>query len=322
MTVSSKRAVAPYTPLITFANAQITEKNWREVSQPLSDHPGDKMLKEFPEHYGKTARSPLLINGQVIEGPQPVWAVQNELRKDLVRLTDPDQDVVHASEPLGEDFFGPDWPTDQRKRWQTLASQIDQEPRKNLRWVLNKLASVFARNPVKLHIFPDYQNEVDDRLLPTDKVSITPEVSDLRLRVYFQLARLWEDGLLSRLGRCRKCQQFFLAKTSRKTGTAYCSQRCAQNKNPAERTKDSRARRAAWGSIREDLKRAMVLMRTLHQTTERKALVQGEAALKEAEQAFQDAYRRGKGPGYEEGKELLSHASKQVKQLRKKVKGY
>jgi hypothetical protein len=77
-----------------------------------------------------------------------------------------------------------------------------------------------------------------------------------------------------------------------------------------------------WAKAQAQLKQALERMRTLHRTTERQALEQAREVLVKAQQAFEAAYRRQKGPGYEEGKVFLTRANNQIKQLRKKVKGY
>src|SRR5262249_28920004 len=125
----------------------------------------------------------------------------------------------------------------------------------------------------------------------------------------------------SRIKQCAcPCKRFFALRTE--TPRIYYSQRCAQKVTVSDRVKNLRHRQAKWKKAKEELESAMEGARTLYQTTERKALARGEEILKEAEKIFAEAYPREKGFSYEEGKKLIAQASRQIKQLRKRVKGY
>jgi hypothetical protein len=346
-----KHAIVPYEPLIAFANETITEKNWADVLSNLGSWavpegmPEGQAWKWRNEIYRRLGwMAPRTLGGEMVNGPT-LQEVQKELKKDLARITDPTRDI----EASAEDFDA------QVKRVRTAFNEAREQglslheshqkanrlpgvpAEKNLTWLINKYQNFppvgeprqdtqadgktaverqrVAEITIPMTLFPVRRRAEDLRVFVTDRVYFVPTIDDLRTWVYFRLAKLWEDGLLPQLGRCERCEKFFLAKTRRKKGTVYCSQSCAQAKTAVVRTKATRARRAEWESVRDDLERAMEQMRPTHQPVERKALDKGETILQKAARAFQDAYRRGEGPGYEEGKALLARARKQINRV-------
>jgi hypothetical protein len=359
---SGKQALVPYEPLIDFASKEITDENWSDVLSELGGRPVPKGMTEEQKRkwWNETYRrlgwlAPRALKDKLIDGPEPLREVQGKLQKDLARITDPKRDF----EPSAEDFESRRKSVHkvfEESRQQGLsfaerlkkANSVPGVPvEKNLGWLIEeryqRLTSIgkpwqtthkdkktpmevqkVGEMTIPMALFAPRSRAVngDWRVFATDRVYLLPVIDDLLIWVYFRLAKLWEDGLLPQVERCERCEKFFLAKTRRKGGTAYCSQSCAQGKTAPARAKASRARRAEWESVRKDLERDMVLMRTLHRSTERKALAQGENTLQKAERAFQEAYPRKQGPGYEEGEKLLAQAKKQVNQLRKTVKGY
>jgi len=331
-----KHAVAPYEPLIAFANEDITPDNWEAVLGACVSHPPVeskpqnqtwevwvRSWEKKPDPYSRLRNSyPHRLGNQEITGPQLVLKGQSELREILDRLTDPMKDIVPVA------------PETRTPELLHAFPETVLEPRKDLSWLAERIngASIgerptqsFATAKVKAPMWIDvyHYNPCDRRVLLSDPVRFVPIVEDLQEWIYYCLGCLWADGLLPRTGRCQnpKCQRFFLAKTDRED-RRYCSQRCAQRVTAAERVKATRARRAAWTDARKNLERAVENMRTLRKITEKQALERGENALKKAESAFTAAYPRKKGPGYEEGEKLLAQAKEYVKRSRKKVKGY
>jgi len=332
MSDHNKQATAPYEPLMEFVNAEITQENWRTVRASLAG-PVVTRRKIMIDLTGKeregtaadlrsTVRAPSKLRGQLILDPEPLREVQDELKKNFERLTDPagwvskNYVVVSDYRSLVEDI-----------RW--LYDKINRMTVERERQAFHSdgktpvLVRQTAPMAISMRLVPDSPRIGDYRVLLTDPVLFVPEIEDLRVWVYFRLGKLCEDGLLPRIGRCQngKCRRFFLGKISRKEHL-YCSRRCAQRVTAAERVKASRARRATWTAARENLERAVENMKTLYKTTEKQALARGEEAIKKAEEAFQKAFPRKRGPKYKEGKVFLARTREQIKRLRKKVKGY
>jgi len=318
MATAKKDAIIPYEPFFVFVNTKITESNYTEALETTFAHPGFDKLGKFQSRYVRLGVEPAyFLEGKFIDdSSQPVLRVQNEIKKDLTRLTDPTQDFVLPAPPPDPSEPYPNRSPEQEKELRHLASQIKEqvdrikkEPVKDLNWLLQKIRSRISEDiPFRLSFVK--KNNHDNRLQFGDEVYLHPAIKDLRIWAYFLLANLWADGLLQRIGLCKTCKQFFLAKTEKKN-RQYCSQRCAQRITAAERTKASRVRRATWDSIREDLKTAL----------QNENLRSVEKILRKAQEAFVAAYPRQKGPGYEEGKTLLTRAEKQVQRL-KKAKGH
>ena len=282
----SKQAVRPYEPLIDFANAEITQDMGQEV----------KKLQDFPSPHRRAEVSLIIHYDQ-----SSLRKVQRELQEILRRLTDPRMDVRPPHPLLESASISPEKKEELRASW---VATVKQEPDKDLHWLWGKIRTVPMQAEMLLEHF--LQNLLEDRMLLTDRVAFYPFIEDLRSLVYSRHAELWADGFLPRIGRCqnKECQKFFLAKTARKK-RLYCSQERAQRPTAAERTKDTRARRATWESIREDLEHAL----------ERRSPGSVKKAITKAERAFVEAYPRQKGPGYEEGKRLFARAKEQLRQL-------
>jgi hypothetical protein len=306
----------PYESLFTFANEEINQENWKKVLDRLrhfSLPPTKKgknqdraMLEWSKIYYRRGAEAPVSLRGETIAGGEPLLSIQRELREILERLTDPSKDL----KPLIKEGFCKDfsWLRDNIKR------SLEEE-------AFRMRFDTFRRNPRKESLF---------HALATDIVSLSPAITDLRTWVYFQLANLWLDEFLLRIGRCQnlKCQHFFLAKTEREN-RRYCSQRCAQAVSAPERVKASRERRATWEKRKASLRQLLTdtdafarKQKLQRPRSERQILEEGEKVLRVAETAFAAAYPRQKGAGYKEGKALLARANEQVKRLRKQVKGY
>lgn len=351
-----KHGIVPYKPLITFANKQITEDNWADVlsdlgSQPVPEGMPEKQTRKWMnDTYSRLGwMTPQTLDGKPVDGSR-LQKVQGELRRDLARITNPTDDIEAAAEDFDVWRKVADKVFDE-SRQQGLpldeslkkANSLPKPPgEKNLQWLIDKYQRLTRIGEPRQTTYADGQTPIelqrvgeiripmtlfsvrsravngDWRVLITDRVYFVPTINDLRTWVYFRLAKLWEDGLLPQLERCQRCKKFFLAKTQRKTGTAYCSQACAQGKNAAARTKATRARRRAWGYARKDLEQAMVRLRTLPHSTGKTAIAREESTLHKAEDRFQKAYPREQGPGYEEGKAFLGQARKLIKKLQKK----
>lgn len=320
----NKKAVVPYEPLIAFANEEITQDNWRDVLNKLSGRPApshkskqkEQVLRDWVATYRRLGfAAPLNFEGTTIAGPETLQLVQNEFREDLERLIDPAEWTRRTH--LFSTRFG-ETPKEQDLSWLVERINSIQLKSEHLTTHADGKTPVLYRKvgeieiPMKLtpEVKVRRQAEGDWRIFVTDPVYFVPVIRDLRVWVYFRFANLWADGLLPRIGRCQKCQKFFLAKTER-ADRKYCSQRCAQDITAAERTKATRARREAWESIRADLETAL----------KGKHVESAEKALTKAQHAFEDAYPRRKGLGYEEGKHFLARAAKQFRQLRKEKSG-
>jgi hypothetical protein len=287
----TKQNVIPYQLLMDFANETVTAENWEKILEKFERMPGGKNLWKSYKRLGGPME--LEFGGKAITGPDPLIGVQTELRDDLARLTD--------------------CPREQNISW--LFDKINNTP------------AIFGPNserpaPLIIPMELVIRRRSNERTSRTDPAVLVPAISDLRLWVYWRLANLWVDGLLSRIGRCQHqtCQRFFLAKTNAKK--QYCSQACAQAPTAKERAEASRRRRILWESVRDDLEAKLKSAVTLHQTTERQALEKLERSRTKAQQAFVKAYPRQKGPGYEDGQKLLARASDHVKRLRKNLRGY
>jgi hypothetical protein len=190
-----------------------------------------------------------------------------------------------------------------------ILGKLTEKKDQNVTWLFQKIRDATGgKDGLRLQLSPDPpgSGSGDARLVSTDPVRFLPIFTEVHQWVYFRLGQLWENGLLHRIGRCQnpQCARFFLGTT--RALKKYCSQRCAQDPTAAQRTKETRARRAAWERVQEDLARAL-------QGPNPARL---ETALTKAEQAFADAYRRHTGPGYEEGKKLLVRAKNHLRQLR------
>jgi hypothetical protein len=308
----SKPTVILHESLIAFVNEKITGENWKEVLSELRGIPA--RAEDWPlfrkTYQGLGITTPLYFEEGPIRGPEPLQKVQAELQIDLDWLADSARDVKPPL-PLPEDptDFASGMSAAMKTRIRSWAQTIKQEPSKDLWQLQDKLNGMNLIASMKVLVPSGSKNRLDSRLLLTDHVSFVPTIEDLRHWVYYRLGQLWADGLLPRIGRCQrlKCPKFFLAKTAKKK--LYCSQQCAQSaqkSTAAKRTKDTRARRGAWESVRTDLERAL-------QTQSLQGL---ERTFTKAQQSFAEAYRRQKGPGYEEGKRLLARAKKQLRQLR------
>jgi hypothetical protein len=313
----SKQAVRYYEPLMTLLNTDITESNWKDVFRKLHGFP--KGAEWFNPSVVKKAHTvgvsrPLTFEERPIDGPNPLQIVQHELQRIFDRLADPTRDVrpPGGEPPDPAASLPPSASPDLIEKRRTQAREVRRELLKDLHWLRGELYTL----EVPMHLTSlegkdgKPKNPYDDRLLLTDPVSFIPVIEDLRIWALWRLGNLWADGLLSRIGRCQKCQRFFLAKTER-ADRKYCSQRCAQGLHAAERTKATRVRRGVWESIRADLESAL----------EGKSRERIEKTLTKAKQAFEAAYPRQKGPGYEEGKRFLARAAQQLGQLRKKKDG-
>src|SRR5437870_4571089 len=83
MANATKKEVQPYKPLIAFANAEVTATNWEKVR--------DGVLMRI-DLWGRGPRirlgNPQFLDGQVIDRPEPLQIVQQELKADLGRLID------------------------------------------------------------------------------------------------------------------------------------------------------------------------------------------------------------------------------------------
>lgn len=130
---------------------------------------------------------------------------------------------------------------------------------------------------------------------------------------------------LTRIRRCR-CGKFFL----RKGKQAYCCLKCTRKAHPSkDRVRKTREHRLKWEKTKEALRQILTDMHAIERKqkpkrprSERQLLAEAEEALKITEAVFTKAYPRKKGQEYGEEKKWLAQASRQVKQLRKKVRGY
>jgi hypothetical protein len=130
----------------------------------------------------------------------------------------------------------------------------------------------------------------------------------------------------NKLKRCSKCPRMFLQNRMQQ----YCSLACTRKAHPPrDRVRKTRERRTKWGKTKEALRQILTDQGAIERKqkptrpwTERQLLAKAEEVLETAEADFKKAYPRKKGQEYEEEKKWLSEASKQVKRLRHKVKGY
>src|SRR2546426_5882993 len=242
----SKPAIQPYKALTVFANAEITEDNWEEVL--------DRVLIRTdtwePEPW-VWLENPRYLDGKRIVGPEPLRIVQQELQEDFDRLTDPNKQMSPPILPSMKNPLPPYCPPP--------------EARKHLRWLLEKIQGLLSTIPMKIDARrpPRDYNPHDLRVLMTDSLVFVPRFPDLRICVYFYLARCWRDGFLSRLGRCKRCQKFFVAPTQAKK--IYCEKKCAQSIDAVGRVKASRERKATWEKKKQGLAQLLTDMQAIRQ---------------------------------------------------------
>jgi hypothetical protein len=313
-------AVHPYEALVRFANERpITQENWRAVldrlgswrfprssiSRGVSALDEAHMYKEaeailpYQRQAGyRFGQVPEVVQGRPIHGPEPLRELQHELAHDLTRLTDPQRDLLPLSRGLPE--------------------ALKAQPPKTVGWLLEKinaLTGTGAISPVSgaegtppstplgpggIPVVLAPRGRLPG-VLPTDPVVFVPVLGDLRLWLYFALANLWVDGFLPRIGRCKTCGNFFLAKTQKKT--IFCSQPCGKNATAALRGQRYRQRQQTWEGARRSLEVAC------EQGKRGKALT---AVLKKARDAFAQAFPQKTGPRYEEARQFLARVTAQI----------
>src|SRR5437667_2609303 len=277
-----KRDVKPYEPLFAFANTkEITKDNWEkvlhgvlvrtfgwdgesqlEMRDPFRPKRQSKRRDDSASQQESQEKSPIrnlwwkvrvwLINprffrGRVIAGPKPLQRVQEELRKDLERLTDPARDLsppLISSRAEQHDSYTKVW-----------KSKIINEHRKDLHWLSDKLAPVLHQTGTQLRPNSFSSNPFDRRLLVTSRIVLRTDIQDLRTAVYYCLASLWAEGFVPHVGRCQyaPCRQFFLALTRAKK--QFCSAECSKKAKAPKRVKQQRERRAEWRKVRQRLEK-------------------------------------------------------------------
>jgi hypothetical protein len=154
--------------------------------------------------------------------------------------------------------------------------------------------------------------------------SIDIKSNDLRSELHL----LYALALDARIGRCAcRCKRFFVVK--RRGEKSYYSSKCAEKITAKERVRGYRERRAKWKKVKEVLSQLLADIDAIEQKqrlqrprSERQVLEESEKALDKARTAFEKAYPRQEGQGYEEGKAFLTNAEKRVLKLRKRVRGY
>jgi hypothetical protein len=295
----SKLVIRLHQGLITFVNTEITQSNWKEVCSKVCDPLSSLEKKQEARALSKEESAWLFRKLYYIGRPSwDLWKkkvgckslqrVQQELRQDLIRLTDPDKDLS----------------------W--LWAKISGIPST---WNPPQSSPIRLTIPMQLIVLTD------------GPPVLTPDIEDLRLWVYWRLTNLWVDGLLPRLGRCQKCSRFLLAKTRRKTKycSTRCGQSATAvdrvRKSRKRRTMWQKARESLQ-RILADMEAIEHKQKLQRPQSEGQVLAEAEKAQEKACIAFATAYPRQKGQGYEEGKRLLAQAKEHVKRLRKKVKGY